>query len=132
MTASNIMAHNIEAPVATAELHVAVVRSVPAVEDLLHLDHPLAEMKAPWRRLVTVIGVAFDVNADRVQAGRPTAASASREPMRYDCIPGMLVPFRFSARGRPCKDVDTVCRPHYVWHRNGVWAIKLRSNDPQN
>lgn len=108
-----VVAHDIKAAIVAAELHIAVVGSKPAVEDLLDLDYPLAKVKPLRRGPAFVTGIAFHMNGDRVQGGPLMAATAPGKRLRYGCLVTMLValclPSKawFLQRSRPCVRVLT-------------------------
>src|SRR5216683_1449628 len=69
-----VVAKDVDGTVVPADLEVAVVGAVPAIDDLEHLDAAAAQFEPAWGLLAAVAGVAVDVDVPGHSVPREWAA----------------------------------------------------------
>src|SRR6266849_5341275 len=69
-----VVAKDVDGTVVPADLEVAVVGAVPAIDDLEHLDAAAAQFEPAWGLLAAVAGVAVDVDVHGHSVPREWAA----------------------------------------------------------
>src|SRR5713101_5959134 len=77
-----VVAKDVDGTVVPADLEVAVVGAVPAIDDLEHLDAAAAQFEPAWGLLAAVAGVAVDVDVHGAQRATGAHGRATLAPWR--------------------------------------------------
>src|SRR6266851_9589415 len=98
-----VVAKDVDGTVIPADLEVAVVGAVPAIDDLEHLDAAAAQFEPAWGLLAAVAGVAVDVDVHGAQRATGMGRRSCCRPWRIrPARRGELRAYRQGARRRPC------------------------------
>src|SRR5713101_1124701 len=77
-----VVAKDVDGTVVPADLEVAVVGAVPAIDDLEHLDAAAAQFEPAWALLAPVAGVAVDVDVHGAQRATGMGRRSCCRPWR--------------------------------------------------